>query len=374
MPNLFDPYDLRGLSLPNRIVVSPMCQYSANEGSAVAWHHAHLSGLALGGAGLLFVEATAVSAVGRITPHCLGLWSDSNEEALRDVVSLVRSVSPISLGIQLAHAGRKGSSEVPWRGGQLIRIDQGGWQTVAPSAVAHLEHESAPHALVPSEMARIVTDFVNAAGRAVRLGFEAIELHAAHGYLLHQFLSPVANRRADSYGGSLLNRMRFPLEVFDAVRKAIPERIPLGVRVSATDWLEDEATPSWNLLECTEFCSVLKTHGADWIDVSSAGVSPRQKIRIGPGYQVPFAQAIRQATGMTTIAVGMITEPAQANAIIASGEADLVALARAMLYDPRWAWRAAAALDATVRGPQQYWRGLPKAAGRIFGNTPIGMR
>lgn len=374
MNHLFDPSALRGLKLANRIVVSPMCQYSANNGNASAWHHAHLGSLALGGAALLFLEATAVTEEGRITPGCLGLWSDENERALKRVLEELRSVSPIRIGIQLAHAGRKGSSEVPWRGGQLILPRDGGWIPVAPSALAHQEGEPEPRELSLVEVGDLVAQFVEAAKRAIRLGFEAIELHAAHGYLLHEFLSPVANRRTDRYGGSLANRMRLLLEVYDAVRAQVPDEVPVGVRVSATDWLETLDAPSWRLTDSIALAEALKARGVDWIDVSSGGVSPLQKIAVGPGYQVPFAEAIKKATGMATIAVGMITTPEQAEAIVASGQADYVALARAMLFDPRWAWRAAAALGASVSGPPQYWRALPSAAGRIFGETPIGMR
>jgi NADPH2 dehydrogenase len=374
MVPLFEPYQLGALTLSNRIVVSPMCQYSAEEGSATAWHHAHLASLALGGAALLFVEATAVSPEGRITPHCLGLWSDANEAALGEVLATLRAVSPIRIGIQLSHAGRKGSSEVPWRGGQLLPIGAGGWQTEAPSALAHLDNEAPPRALVEAELPELTAHFVRAARRAVRLGFDAIELHAAHGYLLHQFLSPIANQRTDRYGGSLENRMRFSLEVFDAVRAAVPEEIPVGVRISATDWLDASTDPSWTLEQSVHFAEVLKAHGTAWIDVSSGGISPRQKIVLGPGYQVPFAARIKEMTGLPTIAVGLITEAKEANAIVARGEADCVALARAMLYDPRWAWHAAAELGATVPGPEQYWRALPKSAGRVFGDIHIGMR
>ncbi len=374
MPHLFEPYNLGALALSNRIIVSPMCQYSADEGSATAWHHAHLASLALGGAGLLVLEATAVSRAGRITPHCLGLWSDANESALARVVALLRAVAPTRLGIQLSHAGRKGSSAVPWDGRQQIAVEAGGWACVAPSAVAQLEGEVPPTALDEAGLRGVVADFVAAARRAVRLGFDALELHAAHGYLLHQFLSPVANQRTDRYGGSLENRMRLPLEVFEAVRAVVPDMIPIGVRVSATDWLEAVLPASWTLEETLVFAEALKARGVHWIDVSSGGISPRQKIEIGPGYQVPFARQIRQASGLPTIAVGMITEPAQAEEIIATGAADCVALARAMLYDPRWAWHAAAELGASLAGPKQYWRALPKSAGRVFGDIRIGMR
>ena len=367
---LFTPITFRDLTLPNRIMVSPMCQYSARDGSATDWHMLHLGHLALGGAALLCVEATAVEAIGRITPGCLGLYCDANERELGRVVAAIRHASPIKLGIQLAHAGRKASSAVPWRGGMLIPPDEGGWNAVGPSALPHLPDEAPPQALDRAGMERIREAFVAATRRSHRLGFDALELHAAHGYLLHEFLSPIANRRDDEYGGSLAQRMRFPLEVFDAVRAAWPSAKPLGVRLSATDWVEG----GWELEQCLEFVRELKARGCDWIDCSSGGVSAQQKIPLGPGYQVPFSKRIRAEAGVRTIAVGMITEPRQAEAIIANGEADVVALARAMLYDPRWAWHAAAALGAEAHAPEQYWRCAPREAGRVFGNTPLGMR
>ncbi len=372
MSRLFDPISFRGLTLPNRIMVSPMCQYSARDGSATAWHHAHLGSLALSGAGLVCVEATAVTPQGRITPGCLGLWSDANEAALAAVVALVRAVAPVKLAIQLAHAGRKGSSHEPWNGGRQIPLGQGGWIAEAPSALAHADGETPPRALTRADLARLREAFAESARRAERLGFDAIEIHMAHGYLLHEFLSPVANRRDDEYGGSLANRMRFPLEVFDAVRAAFPAAKPVGVRVSATDWLDGEE--SWTLAQTIELAQQLKARGCDWIDVSSGGISPRQKIALGPGYQVPFAEAVRRATGLPTIAVGLITEPAQAEAIVAEGRADMVALARGFLYDPRWPWHAAAALGGTVQAPRQYWRALPRGSAPIFGDIAFGQR
>ncbi len=372
MAHLFDPLVLRGLTLPNRIVVSPMCQYSASNGDATAWHKAHLGSLALGGAGMLCLEATAVSREGRITPGCLGLWSDENEAALARVVQMLRAASPIRLAIQLGHAGRKASSAAPWDGGQLIAADAGGWQPLAPSALPQKPQEPPPRALTADELARIKADFVQAATRAVRLGFDAIELHAAHGYLLHQFLSPIANRRDDQYGGSLENRMRYPLDVFDAVRAVVPDSMPVGVRVSATDWIDDE--PSWTLDQTIEFGARLKAQGVDWLDVSSGGVSPRQQIPVGPGYQVHLAQEVKRAVGVPTIAVGLITESRQAQDIVSGGQADLIALGRAMLYNPRWAWHAAAELDGQVQGPPQYWRSLPAGKNAVFGKTNFGMR
>lgn len=335
-----------------------MCQYSAVDGDASDWHVIHLGHLALGGAGLLMVEATAVDPAGRITPHCLGLWSDANETALGRVLGIVRRYSPVPLGIQLGHAGRKGSSGRPWEGGAQLGPDEGGWECVAPSAVPHADGERASRALAAEELPTLVEAFARAAERARRLGFAALQLHAAHGYLLHEFLSPVANRRDDAYGGSLENRMRFPLEVAAALREAWPPDRPLGVRVSATDWVEG----GWDLDQTLVLAGELRRLGVDWIDASSGGISPRQSIPLAPGYQVPLAAAIRSSSGLPTVAVGLITEPHQAEEIIASGQADMVALARGMLYDPRWAWHAAAELGATAAAPPQYWRAAPAIA------------
>lgn len=367
---LFDPIRLRALALANRIVVSPMCQYSAEDGTASDWHMIHLNTLAMSGAALVIVEATGVEAVGRITPGCLGLYSDANERALAPVIASVRRYSSAALGIQLSHAGRKASSRAPWDGGTLILPQDGGWQTVAPSAIPHGPDEPAPHALEKSEIARIVERFADAARRADRLGFDAIELHGAHGYLMHEFLSPIANRRDDEYGGPLENRMRFPLQVFDAVRAVWPAARPLGVRLSCTDWVEG----GWDIEQSVVLARELKSRGCDWIDCSGGGVSPRQKIPLAPGYQVPFAERIRRETGIPTIAIGLITDPHQAEEIVASGKADMVALARGMLYDPRWGWHAAAALGGTVQAPKQYWRGVPREFAKTFANTRIGQR
>jgi len=367
---LFQPIQLRGLALENRIMVSPMCQYSAVDGSATDWHLIHLGHLALGGAGMLVLEATGVEPRGRITPRCLGLYSDANEAALRRVIDGVRAQSGIRLGIQLSHAGRKASSQAPWEGGRLIPSPQGGWVPLAPSAIAQAENEPAPHALTKNEMGKLKDDFVAATRRAQRVGFDAIEIHGAHGYLLHEFLSPIANAREDEYGGSLENRMRFPLEVFAAMRAEWPADKPMGMRVSSTDWIEG----GWDLAQTVAFAKQLKKLGCDWIDASTGGISPRQKITPGPGFQVPFAETIRRETGITTIAVGLITEPKQAEEIVASGKADMVALARGMLYDPRWAWHAAAALGAQVHAPKQYWRCPPRGAAALFSGATTGQR
>lgn len=376
MSKLFTPFALRNLELANRIVISPMCQYSAVDGSPSDWHWAHLGSLALSGAGLLCIEATAVTPEGRITPGDLGLYSDANEQGLAAVLRMIRAVAPIRVAVQLAHAGRKGSSREPWNGGRLLPESEGGWRAEAPSAVPHAPDEAPPRALDRADLARLRAAFASAAARAARLGVDALELHAAHGYLLHEFLSPVSNRRSDEYGGSLENRMRFPLEVFDAVRGAFPAERPVGVRISATDWLEEiePAPPSWTLEQSLALARALKARGCDWVDVSSGGVSPQQKIKPGPGYQVPFAEIVRNEVGLATMAVGLITEPRQAEAIVAEGRADLVALARGMLFDPRWPWRAAAELGGTVVGPRQYWRALPREAGAIFGPLTFGQR
>src|SRR5450755_3038944 len=344
---LFSPFTLRKLNLANRIVVSPMCQYSAVNGCATDWHIVHWGQLLQSSAGMFTIEATAVSAIGRITYGCLGLYDDACEKALRERLAIARgNAPPIPVAIQLAHAGRKGSSQVPWEGGQLIPVAHGGWTAVAPSAIPQLATESPPAALDLAGIAQIKSEFVDAARRASRLGIDAIELHCAHGYLLNEFLSPLSNQRDDAYGGSFDNRVRFPMEVFAAVRDAWPQDKPMGVRISATDW----------------------------IDVSSGGISPAQKIPLGPGYQVPLARAIRRATSLPTMAVGLITDAKQAEAIVASGDADLVAMARAMLWDPHWPWHAAAVLGAQIQAPQPYWRSAPREAANVIANAKVGAR
>src|SRR5260370_6289018 len=370
MSALFTPIKMRGLALPNRIMVAPMCQYSAESGEANDWHFTHINMLALSGAAMFGIEAPHAEGIGRITRGCLGWWNDAREAALRPFLASVRNHSKVAVAMQLPHAGRKGSSHKPWDGGQQIPIDQGGWQTEGPSAVPHKEGELAPLALDAAGLARVREAFVSAAKRAERLGLDALELHSAHGYLLHQFLSPIANTRTDQYGGSLQNRMRYPLEVFDAIREVFPHDKPIGVKVSATDWVEG----GWDLPQTIEFVKELKKRGVDWIDASSGGVSPLQKIPLGPGYQVPFAQGIKEATGVTTIAVGLITEAKQAEEIVASGKADMVALARGMLYDPRWGWHAAAELGGQVEAPPQYWRSQPSTQKALFGETKFGAR
>ena len=370
MSALFTPIKLRGLTLANRIMVAPMCQYSSVDGEANDWHFTHINSLALSGAAIFCIEATAVEASGRITPGCLGLWNDATEAALKPILASVRKRSKAAVMIQLAHAGRKASSHAPWDGGQLIPVGEGGWPPEGPSAIPHKEGETPPVAFDAAGLARVRDAFVAGARRSDRLGIDAIEVHAAHGYLLHQFLSPIANRRTDEYGGSLPNRMRFPLEVFDAVRDAFPHDKPVGIRVSSTDWVEG----GWDVEQTIVLANELKKRGVDWIDVSSGGVSPLQKIAIGPGYQVPFAEAVKRATGLPIMAVGLITEPQQAEDIVASGKADFIALARALLYDPRWPWHAAAELGATVDAPPQYWRSQPSTQKALFVDTKFGGR
>ena len=368
---LFSPFKLRKLVLANRIVVSPMCQYSAVEGCAVDWHIVHWGQMLQSGAGMFTIEATAVSAPGRITHGCLGLYDDACENALRRNLAIARANAPaIPVAIQLAHAGRKGSSQVPWEGGQLIPVAQGGWTPVAPSAISLHPHEPLPAALDTVGLARIKREFVEAAQRAARIGMEAIELHCAHGYLLNEFLSPLSNRRDDAYGGSFDNRIRFPLEVFTAVRAVWPQDRPMGVRISTTDWVDGD----WTIDDSIALAQRLKAAGCDWIDASSGGISPAQKIPLGPGYQVPLARAIRRATSIATMAVGLITDAKQAEAIVASGDADLVAMARAMLWDPRWPWHAAAILGAQIHAPKPYWRAAPREAANVIAQAKIGMR
>lgn len=370
MSQLFTPYTLGSLTLENRIVIAPMCQYSAQDGNVGDWHLLHWGQMLLSGAGLFILEATAVTPEGRISPQDLGLWCDANEAALADVLARARRFSSMPVAIQLGHAGRKASSNVPWKGGQLIAPEQGGWTPVAPSAIPHLEHEPAPQALDAAGLARIKQAFVDAACRAHRIGIDAIELHAAHGYLLHQFLSPLANQRTDAYGGSREARMRFPLEVFEAVRAALPASMPVGVRISATDWVEG----GWDVQDSIAFSAALKQRGVSFMHVSSGGISPRQQIALGPNYQVGMAGQVRQATGVPTIAVGLITKAQQAQDIIAHDQADLVALARGMLFNPRWPWHAAAQLGGQVQAPPQYWRSQPRGLAQLFGDTPIGQR
>ena len=360
---LFTPIDIGGLTLANRIVIAPMCQYSAEDGRMTDWHAIHLGQLALSGAAVLTIEATAVTPDGRISPGDVGLWSDDTEAAMAEVLTSVRRWSDMPIAIQLGHAGRKASTRAPWHGGSQIAPDEaGGWQTIAPSAVPFLATERAPLALDRDGLARIRRAFADAARRAGRLGLDAVQVHGAHGYLLHQFLSPLSNRRDDDYGGSLENRLRFPLEIFDAVRDAFPADRPVTMRVSGTDW----APGGWDIEQTVAFAEALEARGCAAIHVSSGGLTPDQRIPVGPGYQVPLARAVKAATRMPVIAVGLITDFDHAEAIVATGDADLIALARGILYDPRWPWHAAAHFGATVKAPNQYLRCQPRQFSNLF--------
>jgi 2,4-dienoyl-CoA reductase-like NADH-dependent reductase (Old Yellow Enzyme family) len=374
MSQLFTPFQFnppRGpLTLPNRIVVAPMCQYACHEdGQANDWHLMHWANLLNGGAGLFMVEASAVTPQGRITPNCLGIWDDATAEAMAHTLGRARRLAPpVPVCIQIAHSGRKGSSAQPWHGGMMIDKAHGGWDTAAPSPLALLPGEAPPHEIDAAGLKAIHQAFVDAAKRAQHMGVEMIELHGAHGYLLHEFLSPVANQRTDSYGGSFDNRIRLPMEIFKAMREVFDGTF--GMRLSATDWIEG----GWTLEETADLAVRLKQAGADFVHISSAGIAPQQQIKVGPGYQLPFAQHVKETCGLPTIAVGLITDPHQAEAVLTQGQADLVAIGRGFLYKPRWGWEAAAALGGTVQATSQYWRSLPKEANGIFGDAKIGMR
>lgn len=370
MSQLFTPITLRSLTLPNRVMVAPMCQYSADDGLPNAWHEVHLGSLATGSPGLLCIEATAVSDAGRITPGCLGLWSAAHELALTSLIKTVRATGHTHIAIQLGHAGRKAACWHPWHGGRQLPADGGFWQPIAPSPVGHYDTDIPPRPMDSADLAEVQQEFVEAALRAVRAGCEAIELHGAHGYLLHQFLSPLSNRRIDAYGGSLENRMRYPLEVFAAVRAAVPAGVPVGIRISATDWMEHTGEPSWTLDQSVVLAGELERAGCDFLHVSTGGLAAAQQIKAGPCYQVVHAETIKRALGATArmrvIAVGGITEPTGAEAIVANGQADMVAMARAFMMNPRWTWRAAVELGATVDVPPQVLRATPA---KIFRTT-----
>jgi 2,4-dienoyl-CoA reductase-like NADH-dependent reductase (Old Yellow Enzyme family) len=363
MTALFTPFRIGQLELANRIVIAPMCQYSAVEGCMNDWHLIHLGHLALSGAALLTIEATAVLPEGRITYADVGLWDDATEAAMRRTLEGVRRWSQMPIAIQLSHAGRKASTEVPWKGEvQIPPDDAKGWQPLAPSAVPYSEGFRPPVALDRTGLARVRDAFAAATQRAARLGLDAVQIHCAHGYLLHQFLSPLSNRRDDAYGGSIENRMRFPLEVFDAVRAVFPPDRSVSARISATDWIEG----GWDIDQSIAFAQALEARGCAAIHVSSGGLDPRQKIPVGPSYQVPLARAVKAATRMPVIAVGLITAFDQAEAIVATGDADLIALARTLLYDPRWPWHAAAHFGAHVKAPDQYLRSQPRQHRDLF--------
>jgi 2,4-dienoyl-CoA reductase-like NADH-dependent reductase (Old Yellow Enzyme family) len=362
-PALFTPFRVRNLDLANRIVIAPMCQYSAVDGCMTDWHLIHLGHLALSGAALLTIEATAVVPEGRITWADVGLWNDETEAAMGRTLESIRRWSDIPIAIQLAHAGRKASTEVPWEGGaQIPPGDPHGWQTEAPSPVPFADGENPPAALDREGLRRVRDAFAASATRAARLGIDAVQLHGAHGYLIHQFLSPLSNRRDDEYGGSLENRMRFPLEIYDAVREVFPADKAVTMRISAADWVEG----GWDIEQTIAFAEKLQARGCDAMHVSSGGLHPAQQIPVGPSYQVPLARAVKAAVGIPVIAVGLISGFDQAEAIVATGDADLIALARAILYDPRWPWHAAAELGGRVRAPKQYLRSEPRRARGLF--------
>jgi 2,4-dienoyl-CoA reductase-like NADH-dependent reductase (Old Yellow Enzyme family) len=352
--HLFQPLTQRGVTFRNRIAVSPMCQYSSEDGFANDWHLVHLGSRAVGGAALVMMEATAVEARGRISPFDQGIWKDEQVPFLTRIAALVKQFGAVA-GIQLAHAGRKASVRRPWEGGAAIRAGEGGWQTVAPSAIPFRPSDPEPAQLSKSEIHTTVNAFVAAARRALQAGFQLVEIHGAHGYLLHQFLSPLSNHRADEYGGGFENRIRFALETIKAVRAAWPQELPLWLRVSATDWVEG----GWSIEDSVALASRVKPMGVDLIDCSSGGSSLEQKIPMAPGYQVPFAERIRAETGIATGAVGLITEPEQADHIISAGQADMVLLAREFLRDPYFPMSAAHALGAEIEPPAQYLRAFP---------------
>jgi 2,4-dienoyl-CoA reductase-like NADH-dependent reductase (Old Yellow Enzyme family) len=352
---LFSPLRLRELEFRNRIFVSPMCQYSCRDGLANSWHLVHLGARAVGGAGLVMVEATAVTPEGRITPSDLGLWSDAHSEALRPIARFIKEQGAVP-AIQLAHAGRKASFDVPWQGGAALPAATGGWQPLAPSALAFASGSPQPRALAVVELDALVQQFVDAAGRALAAGFEVVEIHMAHGYLLHEFLSPLSNQRTDDYGGELPNRARLPRRVAEAVRARWPATWPVFVRISASDWVEG----GWDLAQSIQLSRWLKDAGIDLIDCSSGGLVSNARIPAGPGFQTPFATAIREQVGIATGAVGFITEAVQAEEIVATGLADVVFLARELLRDPYWPLHAARQLGMDLAWPRQYERAKPR--------------
>jgi 2,4-dienoyl-CoA reductase-like NADH-dependent reductase (Old Yellow Enzyme family) len=353
--HLFSPLTLREVTFKNRIAVSPMCEYSSEDGFANDWHLVHLGSRAVGGAGLVMTEATAVTPVGRISPDDLGLWKDEHVAGLRRITAFVKSQGAVA-GIQIAHAGRKASTDLPWRGGKPLGPEQGGWTPIeAPSALPFADGYQTPESLSVAAIAEIVEAFARTAARALAAGFEVLELHAAHGYLMAEFLSPLANHRTDDYGGRFDNRTRFVREVVEAVRRVWPERLPLFIRISASDWTDG----GWTLEDSVALCALLRPMGVDLVDCSSGGTVPTAKIPLGAGYQVPFAQEIRRRAGVATGAVGMITAPMQADQIVRSGQADLVFLARELLRDPYWPLHAATAVHQDVPWPKQYERAKP---------------
>ena len=365
--NLFTPLKIQSIEFKNRIWVSPMCQYSSKDGHPTEWHFVHLGSRAVGGAGLVMVEATAVSPEGRISPDDSGIWSDEHISSFKRITDFVKTQGAV-VGMQLAHAGRKGSTSLPWEGDRVLSVTERGWQPLSPSAIPFKEGDPSPKAMNTDDLAKVIRDFEAATERGLKAGFQVIELHAAHGYLMHEFLSPISNVRTDEYGGSLENRMRFPLEIARAVRKKWPKDLPLFARISATDWADgpDELkaiaekrvsdTNSWKLSDSIVFCQKLKEIGIDLIDCSSGGSLPKPQIPVGPGYQVPFAEVIRRECKIMTAAVGMITDPHQAEGILLQQQADAIFMAREFLRDPYWPARAAQVLGSKIERPKQYGR------------------
>ena len=368
---LFSTMQLRDVKLSNRIVVSPMCQYSAVNGVISDWHLVHLGSFAVSGPGLIFIEATGVERAGLISPSCPGLWNAETESAIHRIADFCAKYGNSILGIQLGHSGRKGSTAEPWNGGKSLQPNEGAWETFAPSAIPFNEGWHIPTEMTKLDMMRVIDAFTQAAERAARAGMQVCEIHGAHGYLLSSFLSPLSNNRSDEYGGSLKNRVRFPIEVFSAVRKVWPDTLPLGIRINGTDWKKG----GWSVQESCYFAKELEKYDCDFITVSSGGNIPDAKIIVGPGYQVGFAAEIRKATSIPIMTVGKITEPIQAETILRSGQADLVALARGMLFDPRWTWHAAVELDAEAAYPPQYMRCHPSLQGLpIPANPPTSVK
>jgi 2,4-dienoyl-CoA reductase-like NADH-dependent reductase (Old Yellow Enzyme family) len=362
-PVLFTPIKLGKLELANRIVIAPMCQYSANDGCMNDWHLVHLGHLAISGAALLTIEATAVVPEGRITYADVGLYNDETEAAMRRTLDAIRHCSDIPVAIQLSHAGRKASTEVPWKkSGQFPPDSPSGWLTEAPSPVPFAEGYSTPVALDRDGLRRVRDAFVAATRRADRIGIDAIQLHVGHGYLLHQFISPLSNRRDDEYGGSLENRIRYPLEVFSAVREVFPAHKTVTVRISGTDWVDG----GWDVEQTIAFAQAAQKLGCDAIHVTSGGLHPAQQIPVGPNYQVPLARAVKEAVDIPVVAVGLITGFEQAEAIVGTGDADMIAIARTILYDPRWPWHAAAELGARIHAPNPYLRSQPRRFKDLF--------
>ncbi|MCW3106919.1 MAG: namA [Segetibacter sp.] len=351
MAKLFEPIQIKSIELKNRIVVSPMCEYSSVDGFSNDWHLVHLGSRAVGGAALVITEAAAVSPEGRITPDDLGIWKDEHIEGLKRITAFIESQESVA-GIQLAHAGRKASHTSPWKGGRMLSFEEGGWETLAPDAIPFREGERNPVALDKNGIEKVIADFRDATKRALQAGFKVIEIHGAHGYLLHEFFSPLSNQRKDEYGGSFENRIRILLEVVDAINEVWHEELPLFVRISASDWIEG----GWTIEESIQLANILKTKGVDLIDCSSGGNILHAKITVGPGYQVHFAEAIKKETGILTGAVGIITTPEQAEEIVASGKADVIIMARQLLRDPYFPLHAAKVLGVDVKWPVQYER------------------